>query len=175
MRDFLRGRAEAGFRLSGGQGREGLGSVPWMLSSLTKPPVANTRATALGRAHSTGLPATSRSAFGYGIRPATRHRAKVEHGPAEGHDSSPDAPGMRAGNLNSSALNDVRRHASPISRDAGAASGASDISAPWAIRAATESRGARATSKPAATICTDVRRLLASNVFRSPGSIPPNQ
>ncbi|MDE0392762.1 MAG: hypothetical protein OXI57_11920 [Rhodospirillales bacterium] len=142
---------------------------------MTKPPVANTWGDRIGKGAEQRFAGNFSFAFRFNIGLAARHRANVEHGPAEGHDGSANSLGMLAGNLNSSALADVRHRSSPISRDAGAASGASEISVPWVICASTESRGARVTPMPAATICADVCKLPASNVVRRPRSIPPNQ
>ena len=64
--------------------------------------------------------------------------------------SSRKAP---ASNRNSSALMDVRRHASPIRREAGVANRASEISVPRVTRVSTAMRGMRVTPMPVATIC----------------------
>ncbi len=74
---------------------------------------------------------------------------------------------VSANSLNYSARNDVRRQANPIRRDAGMARRESEMPVPSAIWASAASRGTRVTPMPAATICTRVCRLLASNCARA--------
>ena len=71
-----------------------------------------------------------------------------------------------ANSRNSSVLNDVWRHANPIWRAAGTPRREREISVPCVTWASTASRGMRATPTPAATICTIVSKLLASNCAR---------